>query len=292
MAREAGLPGRINTVLQTCFFAISGVLPPDEAIAAIKAAIAKTYGRRGAEVVERNNAAVDQALAALHRVEVPATATASRGLPPIVPADAPEFVRRVTAEMMAGRGDDLPVSALPVDGTYPSGTTAFEKRNISDLVAEWDPDMCIQCGNCSFVCPHSVIRSRFYDEAALDGAPGRLPLQPAGRRGLPGTRYTLQVYVEDCTGCALCVEACPVQVARRARAAGPSTWRRASPWSHGSGRTSPSSRRCRSTTGAGWTSARSAAPSSCSRCSSSPAPAPAAARPRTSSCCPSCSATG
>jgi pyruvate-ferredoxin/flavodoxin oxidoreductase len=211
VAREAGLEGRTNTVLQTCFFAISGVLPPDEAIEAIKAAIAKTYGRRGAEVVERNNAAVDKSLAALHRVEVPARVTATRGLPPVVPAGAPEFVRTVTAEMMAGRGDDLPVSALPVDGTYPSGTTAFEKRNISELVAVWDPDLCIQCGNCSFVCPHSVIRSKFYDQGQLAGAPDSFASMPLDVRGLPDTRYTLQVYLEDCTGCGLCVEACPIK---------------------------------------------------------------------------------
>ena len=211
VAREAGLEGRTNTVLQTCFFAISGVLAAGEAIGAIKAAIAKTYGRRGHEVVDRNNAAVDQSLAALHRVEVPARVTATRGLPPVVPAGAPEFVRTVTAEMMAGRGDDLPVSALPVDGTYPSGTTAFEKRNISELVAVWDPDLCIQCGNCSFVCPHSVIRSKFYDQAELAGAPDSFASMPLEVRGLPDTRYTLQVYLEDCTGCALCVEACPVQ---------------------------------------------------------------------------------
>jgi pyruvate-ferredoxin/flavodoxin oxidoreductase len=210
VAREAGLEGRINTVLQTCFFAISGVLPADEAIGAIKGAIAKTYGRRGPEVVARNNAAVDQALAALHRVEIPARVTATRGLPPTVPAGAPEFVRTVTAEMMAGRGDDLPVSALPVDGTYPSGTTAFEKRNISELVAVWDPDLCIQCGNCSFVCPHSVIRSKFYDDAELAGAPDSFESMPLDVRGLPDTQFTLQVYLEDCTGCALCVEACPV----------------------------------------------------------------------------------
>jgi pyruvate-ferredoxin/flavodoxin oxidoreductase len=210
VAREAGLEGRTNTVLQTCFFAISGVLPADEAIGAIKASIAKTYGRRGPEVVDRNNAAVDKSLAALHRVEVPARVTATRGLPPVVPAGAPEFVRTVTAEMMAGRGDDLPVSALPVDGTYPSGTTAFEKRNVSELVAVWDPDLCIQCGNCSFVCPHSVIRSKFYDQAELAGAPGSFESMPLEVRGVPDTQYTLQVYLEDCTGCALCVEACPV----------------------------------------------------------------------------------
>jgi pyruvate-ferredoxin/flavodoxin oxidoreductase len=210
VARAAGLPGRTNTVLQTCFFAISGVLPREEAIAAIKASIVKTYGRRGAEVVARNNAAVDQALAALHQVDVPAGASATRGLPDLVPATAPEFVRTVTAAMMAGRGDDLPVSSLPVDGTYPSGTTAYEKRNISDLVAEWDPDLCIQCGNCSFVCPHSVIRSTFCDASALDGAPESFRSMPLDARGLPDARYSLQVYLEDCTGCALCVEACPV----------------------------------------------------------------------------------
>jgi pyruvate-ferredoxin/flavodoxin oxidoreductase len=209
IAREVGLGGRTNTILQTCFFAISGVLPREEAIARIKAAIDKTYGRRGAEVVERNHAAVDSALEGLHRIEVPDLVTSTRELPPVVPADAPEFVRSVTAAMIAGRGDDLPVSALPVDGTYPSGTAAYEKRNISELVAVWDPDLCIQCGNCSFICPHSVIRSRYYDQSRLDGAPAQFHSAPLDARGLPDTRYTLQVYVEDCTGCALCVEACP-----------------------------------------------------------------------------------
>ena len=211
IARDAGLAGRTNTVLQTCFFAISGVLPRDEAIAKIKSAIAKTYGRRGAEVVARNHAAVDSALEGLHRIQVPGAVTSIRELPDVVPASAPEFVRTVTAEMMAGRGDDLPVSALPVDGTYPSGTAAYEKRNISELVAEWDPDLCIQCGNCSFVCPHSVIRSTYYDESLLSGAPEAFRSAPLDARGLPDTRFTLQVYVEDCTGCELCVQACPVQ---------------------------------------------------------------------------------
>ena len=210
IAREVGLAGRINIILQTCFFALAGVLPPEQAIDRIKVAVVKTYGRRGAEVVERNQAAVDRALEGLHRVEVPAQATAVRGLPPVVPAHAPEFVRSVTAEMLAGRGDDLPVSALPVDGTYPSGTAAFEKRNISELVAVWDADLCIQCGNCSFVCPHSVIRSRYYDQSHLEGAPEGFQSAPLDAVGLPDTRYTLQVYVEDCTGCELCVQACPV----------------------------------------------------------------------------------
>jgi pyruvate-ferredoxin/flavodoxin oxidoreductase len=210
IAREVGLAGRTNTILQTCFFAISGVLAAGQAIAKIKSAIAKTYGRRGAAVVARNQAAVDRALDGLHQIKVPAAATSARDLPPVVPAGAPEFVRSVTAEMMAGRGDDLPVSALPADGTYPSGTAAYEKRNISDLVAQWDPELCIQCGNCSFVCPHSVIRSTYYADGLLDGAPAGFRSAPLDARGLPGTRFTLQVYAEDCTGCGLCVEACPV----------------------------------------------------------------------------------
>ena len=186
------------------------MLPREESIAKIKEAIAKTYGRRGAEVVERNQAAVDQTLEGLHRIEVPDRVTATRELPPPVPAHAPPFVRAVTAEMMAGRGDLLPVSALPVDGTYPSGTTQYEKRNVSELVAVWDPDSCIQCGNCSFVCPHSVIRSKYYDPPRLEGAPEGFRSAPLEAPGLPDSRYTLQVYVEDCTGCGLCVEACPV----------------------------------------------------------------------------------
>ena len=210
IARDVGLAGRTNTILQTCFFAISGVLPRDEAIAKIKSAIVKTYGRRGQEVVEKNQAGVDRALEGLHEIEVPGRATSTRELPAMVPAGAPEFVRTVTAMMMAGRGDELPVSALPVDGTYPSGTAAYEKRNISELVAEWDQDLCIQCGNCSFVCPHGVIRSTYYDESLLAGAPAEFRSAPLDARGLPETRFTLQVYAEDCTGCELCVQACPV----------------------------------------------------------------------------------
>jgi len=210
IARDVGLAGRTNVILQTCFFAVSGVLPPETAVDRIKAAIAKTYGRRGEEVVRRNHAAVDRAVEGLNRIEVPQQARSSRELPSIVPPDAPAFVRKVTAAMLAGRGDDLPVSALPVDGTYPSGTAAYEKRNISELVAVWDSDLCIQCGNCSFVCPHSVIRSRYYDRSRLDGAPDGFRSAPLNAVGLPDTLYTLQVYVEDCTGCSLCVEACPV----------------------------------------------------------------------------------
>ena len=210
VARAAGLPGRTNIILQTCFFAISGVLPRDQAIAQVKAAIRKSYGRRGEEVVARNEAAVDATLAELHLVEVPGTPSSSRPVPPLVPAAAPEFVRTVTAAMMAGRGDSLPVSALPVDGTWPSGTTAYEKRRISDHVAQWDPQACIQCGNCAFVCPHAVIRSKFYDRSVLDEAPAHFESAPLNAVGLPDSRFTLQVYAEDCTGCGLCVEACPI----------------------------------------------------------------------------------
>jgi len=225
VARSAGLGGRVNTVLQTCFFAISGVLPQEEAIPAIKKAIAKSYGKRGPDVVARNNAAVDAAVAGLHRVEVPASAAAD-GTPDAgspIPAHAPEFVRTVTAAMLAGRGDELPVSALPADGTYPPGTSRYEKRNISDLVAVWDPDLCIQCGNCSFVCPHSVIRSTFYPDNLLDGAPEGFQAAPLDSRGLPDRSFSLQVYAEDCTGCGLCVEACPVPLRGDAPVEGPGT---------------------------------------------------------------------
>jgi len=209
IARNVGLAGRINVVLQTCFFAISNVLPRDEALAKIKEAVAKTYANHGADVVARELDAVDQAIDGLQRIQTPDLVTTTREPEPLIPGTAPQFVREVTAEMIAGRGDALPVSALPVDGTYPSGTTAYEKRNISDLVAAWDPDTCIQCGNCSFVCPHSVIRAKFYQQDQLDTAPQSFPSAPLDAVGLPDTRYTLQVYAEDCTGCGLCVEACP-----------------------------------------------------------------------------------
>ncbi len=211
VAREAQLGTRINTIMQTCFFAISGVIPVDRAIEEIKRAIEKTYGKKGAELVARNHAAVDAALANLNRVEVPDVPLSGRELPPVVPPEAPEFVREVTAVMMAGRGDELPVSALPADGTYPVGTAAWEKRNISLEVPVWEPDLCIQCGHCSFVCPHSVIRAKFYPEEMLVGAPLGFRSAPLSGRGFPGQRYTLQVSVEDCTGCRLCVDVCPVR---------------------------------------------------------------------------------
>lgn len=210
VAAEVGMGSRINTIMQVCFFALSGVLPKEEAIDAIKKAIKKTYSKKGAAVVERNFKAVDATLLHLHAVTDRAETGNQTDFPAIVPFEAPIFVHTVTAAMMDGKGDQLPVSMLPADGTYPSGTTKWEKRNISDLVPIWEPDICIQCGNCSFVCPHSVIRSKFYHQDHLEKAPQQFPSAPINARGFPDTHYTLQVYVEDCTGCNLCVEACPV----------------------------------------------------------------------------------
>jgi pyruvate-ferredoxin/flavodoxin oxidoreductase len=209
VARDVGLGMRTNTVLQTCFFAISGVLPRDQAIAHIKEAIRKTYGGKGQSVIDMNFAAVDGTLLRLHEIPVPTTATSSQSLRPLVPANAPAFVKAVTARMFASEGDLIPVSLMPADGTFPSGTSAYEKRNISDSVPDWRTDLCIQCGQCSFVCPHSVIRSRYYNEAQLAGAPEGFKSAPVNARGYPEERFTLQFYVEDCTGCGLCVEACP-----------------------------------------------------------------------------------
>ncbi len=207
-ARELGLGFRVNTLLQTCFFALSGVLPRDEAIAAIKRAIRKTYGRQGERVVQMNDAAVDGALARMQQVKVPETADGGEP-PPVVPIDAPGFVRDVTAMMFAGKGDAIPVSLMPADGTFPSGTSAYEKRNVSDTVPQWRSDLCIQCGQCGFVCPHGVIRARYFHEDRLAGAPESFPSAPVNARGYPEARFSLQIYVEDCTGCGLCVEACP-----------------------------------------------------------------------------------
>jgi pyruvate-ferredoxin/flavodoxin oxidoreductase len=209
VARDVGLGVRTNTVLQTCFFAISGVVPRDEAIEHIKAAIKKTYSRQGEATVAKNFAAVDAALAQLFEVAVPKSATNTRDLPPIVVDTAPNFVKRVTARMLVGRGDDIPVSLMPLDGTFPSGTSAYEKRNIAAAVPVWEADLCIQCGQCSFVCPHSVIRSRTYNETLLSDAPASFKSAPVNARGFPEARFTLQFYVEDCTGCGLYIEACP-----------------------------------------------------------------------------------
>jgi pyruvate-ferredoxin/flavodoxin oxidoreductase len=211
VALEAGMGKRINTVMQACFFALSGVLPRDEAIEQIKKAIDKTYRSKGQAIVDKNFAAVDAALDHLHEVAIPKSPIGDRPMDMVVPEQAPDFVQEVTAQMMRGHGDDLPVSKMPVDGTYPSGTTQWEKSNVSDTVPAWREDLCIQCGNCSFVCPHSVIRAKFFHEAALEKAPEHFPSAAITARGFPETRYSLQVYAEDCTGCSLCVEACPVK---------------------------------------------------------------------------------
>jgi pyruvate-ferredoxin/flavodoxin oxidoreductase len=242
VARETGMGGRINTVMQTCFFAISGILPREEAIAQIKQSIRKTYSKRGEAVVQKNFQAVDETLAHLCEVKIPAVvvvvpadavgveaagATGRRGVPlpmltrrPAVPDEAPAFVRDVLGKMIALEGDSLPVSALPCDGTYPSGTAQWEKRNIALEMPVWDPDICIQCGKCVMVCPHAVIREKVYDPALLVDAPETFLSADARFKEFPGMKYTLQVSPEDCTGCSLCVDACPVkdkrQVGRRA----------------------------------------------------------------------------
>jgi pyruvate-ferredoxin/flavodoxin oxidoreductase len=211
VAQELGLGGRINTILQTCFFALSGVLPREEAIEKIKGAIQKTYAVKGEDVVRRNFEAVDQTLAKLSEVTLPERATCLDAPRKLVPDDAPEFVRRVTAALLAGEGDALPVSALPVDGTFPSGTARFEKRSIASHIPLWEPELCIQCGNCGFVCPHGVIRSKLFHRDRLEDAPEGFLFASIDTRGFPETRYSLQVYADDCTGCGLCVEVCPAK---------------------------------------------------------------------------------
>ncbi|HEX4589147.1 MAG TPA: pyruvate:ferredoxin (flavodoxin) oxidoreductase, partial [Gemmataceae bacterium] len=211
VARGQGMGGRINTVMQTCFFALSGVLPKDEAMAAIKTSIKKTYGKRGPAVVEKNFAAVDASLDKLFELSVPDRVTASNGGRHTVPPEAPPFVRNVISLMMAGEGDELPVSALPCDGTWPVGTTKWEKRNIAADIPVWDEKLCIQCGKCVYVCPHAVIRAKVYDPAAKANAPATFKSASARWPDRKGELYTLQVAPEDCTGCRLCVEACPVK---------------------------------------------------------------------------------
>ena len=222
VAYATGMGSRINTVMQTCFFAISGVLPRDLAIAEIKKSIQKTYGKRGEAVVRKNFQAVDQTLDGLYEVNlVGKTVTANApAMRPVMPENAPAFVKNVLGPMGIGEGDSLPVSALPCDGTYPSGTAQWEKRNIALEIPVWDPNICIQCGKCVFVCPHSVIRHNVFDPALLKDAPDTFLSVDAKFKEFPGTKYALAVSPEDCTGCSLCVEACPVkdktQVGRKA----------------------------------------------------------------------------
>ena len=211
VANKTGMGGRINTIMQTCFFAISGVLPKDEAIAEIKKSIKKTYGKRGEAVVNQNFAAVDTSLENLYEVKVPATATSTLTRRPAVPAGAPAFVKEVLGAIISKDGDDLPVSKIPIDGTYPSGTTMWEKRNIALEIPVWEPDLCIQCGKCAYVCPHAVIRTKVYDASLLDGAPKTFKSTDAKFKEFPGAKFTVQVSPEDCTGCGLCVENCPAK---------------------------------------------------------------------------------
>jgi pyruvate-ferredoxin/flavodoxin oxidoreductase len=211
VAREAGMGSRINTIMQTCFFAISGVLPREDAIAQIKKAIYKTYGKRGDAVVQKNYAAVDHALAHLEKVELPAAATSEFDLIPSISGKAPEFVRNVLGEIAAGHGDLLPVSAIPAGGAFPTGTAQWEKRNIAQFIPVWDKDLCIQCGKCVMVCPHAVIRSKVYSAELADKAPATFQWAKPKWKAMEQDHYTLQVAPEDCTGCALCVEVCPVK---------------------------------------------------------------------------------
>jgi pyruvate-ferredoxin/flavodoxin oxidoreductase len=211
VAREAGMGSHTNTVMQTCFFAISKVLEREAAIAAIKDAIRETYGKRGEAVVEKNFAAVDQTLARLHRVKVPRQVSGGMRILPPVGAQAPAFVRDVLGTIIGGRGDALPVSAFPVDGTFPTSTSMWEKRNIAQEIPVWDEELCIQCGKCVLVCPHAVIRAKVYDSEKLAGAPATFKSAKPRWRELEQLRYTLQVSPEDCTGCTLCVEVCPAK---------------------------------------------------------------------------------
>jgi pyruvate-ferredoxin/flavodoxin oxidoreductase len=224
LAHEVGLGARINTIMQTAFFLISGVVPREEALELIKAAVEDTYGDKGQKVVDMNFRAVDSAVASIEEVPVPGRVTSTIPMRLPVPEDAPEFVQRVTAELIAGRGDRLPVSALPVDGTFPSATSQYEKRNIAVEIPVWDPETCIQCGQCSLVCPHAAIRMKAYDPALLAGAPPTFKSTDARGRELAGLRFTLQVAPEDCTGCGACVYSCP---ARQKDAAGQRAERRA-----------------------------------------------------------------
>ena len=210
VARDAGMGGRINTIMQTCFFGISGVLPRQQAIEQIKSSIEKTYGKKGREVVDRNYAAVDAALAHLQRVDYPNRVTAGEK-PALIPPQAPDFVKRITAVMLSNHGDLLPVSAFPVDGGWPLSTARWEKRNLAAEIPVWDAELCIQCNKCAIVCPHAAIRAKVFDPAALDGAPETFKSIDYKASDLKGDKYVIQVAPEDCTGCRLCVMVCPAR---------------------------------------------------------------------------------
>jgi pyruvate-ferredoxin/flavodoxin oxidoreductase len=211
VASAAGLGGRINTVLQTCFFSLTDLLDTDDAVRAIKLAIDKTYARFGEAVLERNHAAVDAALGSLTRIDVPAEATSSVTMRPVVPAESPDFVKRVTAMMLGGAGDLLPVSAMPVDGTFPTGTTQYERRGIAQEIPIFDPEICIQCAKCTIVCPHAAIRLKAFPAEDMAGAPDGFKTLPFRSRDLDDHLMTIQVAPDDCTGCGVCVDVCPAK---------------------------------------------------------------------------------
>lgn len=210
VAKDTGMGRRTNTIMQSCFFALSNVMEREEAIAKIKEFTKKTYERKGPDIVKKNFAAIDHTLSHLMEIPLGDRVSSNSGLKKPVPDHAPQFVKEVTAEIIAGRGDALPVSKLPIDGTYPSGTTQWEKRNIALSIPIWDEELCIQCGNCSFVCPHAAIRAKVFDKSLIKDAPEGFKSAKLTARGFPATLYTLQVFPEDCTGCTLCVDACPM----------------------------------------------------------------------------------
>ena len=206
---KLGLGARINMIMQTAFFVISEILPEEESVELIKDAIKKTYGKKGEKVVQMNFNAVDTARKNIFEVKYPDKVTSKMHKPPIVPEHAPEFVKKVTATIMSGHGDKLPVSAMPEDGTFPTGTTQYEKRNIAVQIPQWDPEVCIQCGQCSLVCPHAAIRIKAYDPSVLDKAPDIFLSVDAKGPQFKGMKFTVQVAPEDCTGCGVCVWNCP-----------------------------------------------------------------------------------
>ena len=218
VAHKTGMGSKVNTIMQTCFFAISGILPKDEAIEQIKKSIKKTYGAKGEEIVKQNFEAVDHTLENLFKIDVPAKVTSKIEIPAIVSEKAPDYVRNVLGKMMEGKGDYIKVSEMPIDGTFPSATTQWEKRNIALDVPAWDPEWCIQCGKCAMVCPHACIRIKSYDKKYLNQAPSTFKIMDAKGKEFPdGYAYTIQVAVEDCTGCEMCVEVCPAKNKKETR---------------------------------------------------------------------------
>ncbi|MDR1316188.1 MAG: pyruvate:ferredoxin (flavodoxin) oxidoreductase [Spirochaetales bacterium] len=211
IAQEKGMGSRINVIMQTAFFKISGVLPEAEAIGLIKGAIEKTYGKKGKDIVEKNFSTIDAALAGVQQVDYPKTVSSKTHVLPPVPESAPVFVREVIGEIIAGRGEKLPTSKIPDDGTWPTATTQYEKRNIAEYIPVWDSSVCIQCGDCSAVCPHAVIRMKAYDKQYAEKAPGTFKSTDAKGKEFEGMKFTIQVSPEDCTGCAVCVNICPAK---------------------------------------------------------------------------------